>query len=170
MGGDRVTTMTMRALRGLAGLVFAVLAGLSAQAAEPVAANWTGRDPEAEKGPGAQVYRENCAACHDAGLNRAPQRGNLVDMTPEAIHRALTSGALQEHGTALSDEHPAVVVDQFEQLANHAGFRTRGRWAGFEIGAPKVEHVARPSRRLQTHLLGGESGQQRVGLGRVGDE
>jgi len=55
-------------------------------------------------GPGAQVYRDNCAACHDQGVNRAPQRMILQDMTPAAILHALTSGAMQPQGAALTEE------------------------------------------------------------------
>jgi polyvinyl alcohol dehydrogenase (cytochrome) len=73
--------------------------------------DWTGRDPALEHSPGAEVYRANCAACHDAGVNRAPQRMNLIDMTPEAIHAALTGGAMQPQGSALTEEQRVSVAE-----------------------------------------------------------
>ena len=71
----------------------------------------TGRDPEAEKSLGAQVYRETCASCHDAGLARAPQRLLLQDMTPETIHRALTQGAMRPQAEALSAQQKVAVAE-----------------------------------------------------------
>lgn len=59
---------------------------------------------------GDKVYRENCAACHDAEGSRAPQRVVLGFMTPEAIHRALTSGAMSAQGSALSEEEKVAVA------------------------------------------------------------
>lgn len=60
-------------------------------------------DPEALKA-GGEIYAGNCAACHDKGLNRAPQKGMLALMTPEAVNRALTEGVMQPQGEALSAE------------------------------------------------------------------
>ena len=60
---------------------------------------------------GAQVYRETCASCHDAGVARAPQRLLLQDMTPEAIHRALTTGAMRPQAEALSAEQKVAVSE-----------------------------------------------------------
>ena len=73
--------------------------------------DWTGRNPEAEKSAGAQVYRETCAACHDAGVGRAPQRFSLQDMTPRAIHNALTLGAMRPQGAALSAVQKVAVAE-----------------------------------------------------------
>ncbi len=93
----------------------AVIVQISPQAhaaTEPVkVGDWTGRDPAAEKSEGAQVYRANCASCHDAGVGRAPQRFNLGDYAPEAIHRALTEGAMKPQGEALSAEQRLAVSE-----------------------------------------------------------
>ena len=78
--------------------------------AEP-AADWTGRDPKAEQSLGAGVYRDTCAACHNAGVGRAPQRFILQDMTPEAIHTALTRGAMRQQAAALSAEQKSAVAE-----------------------------------------------------------
>ena len=96
--------------RAVAALLLAAALLRPALAAEPVK-DWTGRDPALEQSPGAQVYRDTCAACHDAGLGRAPQKTSLGDMTPDAIHRALTSGAMKEQGSALSAEQRVQVAE-----------------------------------------------------------
>ncbi len=59
---------------------------------------------------GDKVYRENCAMCHDSEGSRAPQRVVLGFMTPDAIHRALTSGAMSAQGAALSEEEKVAVA------------------------------------------------------------
>ncbi|MGE3691662.1 MAG: c-type cytochrome, partial [Novosphingobium sp.] len=99
------------AVLAIAGLLSGVALLGAAHAASEPAKDWTGRDPALEKLPGAAIYRENCASCHDAGVNRAPQRGNLGDMTPEAILGALTQGAMQPQGSALSEEQRTQVAE-----------------------------------------------------------
>lgn len=93
-------------------LAFGLLPHAATRAAPPPEVkDWTGRDPALEKSLGAQVYRETCAACHDAGVDRAPQRFNLGDMTPEAIHAALVDGAMRPQGMALSAEQKIAVSE-----------------------------------------------------------
>jgi polyvinyl alcohol dehydrogenase (cytochrome) len=58
-------------------------------------------DPEAAR-RGGEIYAKVCAACHDKGLNRAPQKGMLALMTPESIHRALNDGIMRAQATGLS--------------------------------------------------------------------
>jgi polyvinyl alcohol dehydrogenase (cytochrome) len=43
---------------------------------------------------GAAAYKQNCAACHDAGVDRAPNREALQSMTAERVLAALESGAM----------------------------------------------------------------------------
>ena len=43
---------------------------------------------------GAAAYKQNCAACHDAGADRAPSREALQAMTAERVLAALESGAM----------------------------------------------------------------------------
>lgn len=82
-----------------------------------------------EKFPaGAQVYREVCAACHDTGAGRAPARVILGYMTPEAIVAALTSGAMQAQGAALSAADKA-------EVAQHLSGRALGS-AAADLPAP----------------------------------
>jgi polyvinyl alcohol dehydrogenase (cytochrome) len=43
---------------------------------------------------GAALYRQNCAGCHDAGVDRAPNRDALQTMTAERVLTALENGAM----------------------------------------------------------------------------
>jgi polyvinyl alcohol dehydrogenase (cytochrome) len=137
----RVARVAAGAACLMAGMALLPSSGLlPARAAEPVL-DWSGRDPAIEKSPGAQVYRENCAACHDAGLNRAPQRLNLADMTPEAIHRALTEGAMREQGAALSAEQKRAVSEyisgrKFGSASVAPANLCKGAAAGFDMREP----------------------------------
>ncbi|HTR35752.1 MAG TPA: PQQ-binding-like beta-propeller repeat protein [Bryobacteraceae bacterium] len=69
----------------------------------------------------ASIYKQSCAPCHDAGLNRAPTREALHAMTPGQVLAALESGpmismairrssaerrALAEYLTGKSFDHP----------------------------------------------------------------
>jgi len=52
---------------------------------------------------GAALYRERCAACHDApGQTRAPSASALKMMSPENVVRALETGLMREQGSALT--------------------------------------------------------------------
>jgi len=66
---------------------------------------------------GGQVYREHCAACHDAGAARAPQRIILSYMTPAAIHAALISGVMRVQAAGLTEDQKVAVA---EHLAGRA--------------------------------------------------
>jgi polyvinyl alcohol dehydrogenase (cytochrome) len=133
--------MRLVSLSGALIVLAALIAPLEATD-PPKVPDWTGRDPAAERSPGAQLYRDNCAACHDAGINRAPQRLLLGDMTPEAINRALTTGAMKPQGAALS---PAQRLAVSEYLAGRpigaargeaAGNLCKGAAARFDMGEP----------------------------------
>jgi polyvinyl alcohol dehydrogenase (cytochrome) len=67
----------------------------------------------ATAGKGGEVYNGLCAACHEKGLNRAPQRAMLSLMTPESIYRALTAGVMKEQADAaeLSDDDRKAVAE-----------------------------------------------------------
>ena len=43
---------------------------------------------------GATLYKQICAACHDTGIERAPNRDALRAMTPERVLAALETGAM----------------------------------------------------------------------------
>src|SRR5713101_6405423 len=43
---------------------------------------------------GGTLYKQICAACHDTGIERAPNRDALRAMTPERVLAALETGAM----------------------------------------------------------------------------
>jgi polyvinyl alcohol dehydrogenase (cytochrome) len=43
---------------------------------------------------GESMYKASCAQCHDAGVNRAPQRDTFPQMTPERVLAAMESGPM----------------------------------------------------------------------------
>jgi polyvinyl alcohol dehydrogenase (cytochrome) len=129
-------------------LICAVLFPAAETHAAPAGArDWSGRLLDPSKGPfaaGAKVYQNHCAGCHDSGMQRAPQHMLLQDMTPRAIHRALTDGVMRAQGAGLSDEQKVAVA---EYLANRklaaaaatAGVKTcTGAAAVFDMNEPPV--------------------------------
>src|SRR3954469_8608901 len=51
---------------------------------------------------GATLYRQNCAACHDAGVDRAPGRDALQTMSAERVLNALENGAMLSMASRMS--------------------------------------------------------------------
>jgi len=51
---------------------------------------------------GEALYQKTCARCHDAGVERAPNRAALKLMSPESIRLALVSGSMSKMGFTLS--------------------------------------------------------------------
>src|SRR5262249_26231850 len=43
---------------------------------------------------GASIYRGSCAVCHDAAVERAPNRESLKAISPERVLAAMESGAM----------------------------------------------------------------------------
>ena len=74
---------------------------------------------------GAEIYATVCSACHEQGLNRAPQRAMLELMTPESIDLALTQGVMRAQGAGLTMADKRMIA---EYLA--------GRPMGGEVKGP----------------------------------
>jgi polyvinyl alcohol dehydrogenase (cytochrome) len=101
---------------------FAATVFVSALSAAPTTPDWTGRTADgAHLAAGEAIYRQTCAACHDSGFERAPQRWQMQDMTPEAILRALTSGPMRDQGAALSEGQRTGVAEYIagRELGTH---------------------------------------------------
>lgn len=109
------------ALCGFAGAVGFLVVASGSSAAPPEPAGEVSADVLAPRAlnpkfaPGAAVYKQYCAACHDSGAGRAPQPSFLQDMTPRTIHRSLTEGVMRTQGSMLT-EVQRVAVSEF--LAN----------------------------------------------------
>jgi polyvinyl alcohol dehydrogenase (cytochrome) len=65
------------------------------------------------------IYKTRCASCHEAGVQRAPNREGLRRLTPEAIVAALTSGSMRTQGQELT-------LAQIQTLARTLGAATGG--------------------------------------------
>lgn len=60
-----------------------------------------GVDPETL--PGAPLYRESCASCHEGQVPKAPAKMWLAMMPVDQVHAALTTGVMKTQSAALSD-------------------------------------------------------------------
>ncbi|MGA0705929.1 MAG: c-type cytochrome, partial [Steroidobacteraceae bacterium] len=60
-----------------------------------------GGDPEQR--PGAPLYREHCAACHEGQVQKAPTHTFLSMLSADSIHAALTEGIMQGQAAGLDD-------------------------------------------------------------------
>lgn len=93
---------------------------------------------------GAEVYKANCAGCHDKGNARVPPMMVLRDMTPQAVHAALVDGVMRAMGAALSVEEKVAVSEfvtgrKFVAGGGPAGERMcQGRAARFDPREPPV--------------------------------
>lgn len=94
--------------------------------------------------PGGRVYMQACASCHEAGLNRAPQRAMLSLMTPETIYRALTRGVMQAQAALLTDEDKVLVSEFLAKTSLNLDVATtepvfcEGDAANFDYDEPPV--------------------------------
>lgn len=139
----------MRAALAAAAMLAAAALPWPAGAADPQtqgqqqAREWGGRSAEIERrfAAGGQVYREQCAACHDTGVERAPQRVKLQDLTPGAIRRALTEGVMRQQGAALSEAQKTQVAEyiagrSLAATARAEGNRCDAAHARFDMSEP----------------------------------
>jgi polyvinyl alcohol dehydrogenase (cytochrome) len=106
--------------------------GFSALAAAPAVA-----------ADGQAVYGRVCAACHAGGVEKAPQRAMLGQMTADSIHRALTTGVMKPMAQSLTDDERVAVAEYLsghklgEGAAAAPGPACRGRAAVFsDASAP----------------------------------
>ena len=53
---------------------------------------------------GAEIFAANCAVCHEAGLDRAPDRATLSLLAPDRILFALERGAMVSMAVTLSTD------------------------------------------------------------------
>ena len=58
-----------------------------------------------------QLYRDNCAACHDSAAGGAPNRAALAQLTPVRIRAALETGVMKAQGEALSPTERGLIAE-----------------------------------------------------------
>src|SRR5215475_10814983 len=63
----------------------------------------------AQDGP--SVYRAACASCHDAGIDKAPNRAALMAMTPERVLASLENGSMISMTAARSASERRAVAE-----------------------------------------------------------
>jgi polyvinyl alcohol dehydrogenase (cytochrome) len=108
---------------------------LPAAAAEAAAAQ-----PQGEK-----VYAERCAQCHEGGVPKAPHKMFLQMMATDAIHRALTTGIMQQQATGLSEAARVAVAEYLggQSLADSQAMpdtqRCTGPAAKFDMNSPPTK-------------------------------
>lgn len=60
---------------------------------------------------GSEAYQQNCAACHDNGVDRAPPASMIGNLSPEAILRVITEGQMRVQASTLSAEQKQAVAE-----------------------------------------------------------
>ena len=112
-----------RSAAALTALVLgAYLTGCAAPEQAPSAASGELNDPTlraqlqgsgggSEAHPGAALYAQHCAACHEQAVARAPARNILEMLAPETMLTALEQGVMQQQAAALSAAQRAAVVE-----------------------------------------------------------
>ncbi|WP_309604865.1 PQQ-binding-like beta-propeller repeat protein [Phenylobacterium sp.] len=112
----------------LAGLAAMAVLG-SAQAQTPAA--------------GAAIYEARCKACHEGGVQRAPDRAALAQRTPDDIVHAMTGGIMTPMAQGLSDVDKQAVATYLTM----AGPQAQGRPAGIEMPRIAVKGPSTPDPR-----------------------
>lgn len=64
-----------------------------------------------ETWPGAKIYKEHCAMCHEGQVPKAPQKMFLQMMSGHTVQDALTDGMMSAQGSALTPEQRAHVAE-----------------------------------------------------------
>lgn len=68
-----------------------------------------GSDPE--QLPGAPLYREHCASCHEGQVPKAPHRTFLAMMPVDQVRASLFDGVMRQQAAALSDVQRAQIAE-----------------------------------------------------------
>ena len=64
-----------------------------------------------EEMPGAALYAEHCALCHEGGVSKSPHLAFLEMMTPKAVYASMTDGIMQPQSAHLSDEQRTHIAE-----------------------------------------------------------
>src|SRR5688572_30700869 len=89
-----------------------------------------------------QLYIDNCASCHDEGVDRAPQRILFSYMSPQSIYRSLKDGKMKDQAAALSDADKIALAEFMTRRKISAASEApeppvcKGKAAVFDVSAP----------------------------------
>lgn len=64
-----------------------------------------------EEMPGAALYAEHCALCHEGGVSKSPHLAFLEMMTPKAVYASMTDGIMKPQSAHLSDEQRTHIAE-----------------------------------------------------------
>jgi polyvinyl alcohol dehydrogenase (cytochrome) len=110
-------TMVLRFLTAVCLLALALSATSIAAAADEAKSNHSLGMPDmgATQGPGNDLFREHCAACHERAVDRAPPRLVLALMSPASIVHALEDGPMRAQGSSLTAQQKVTVAEYITQ-------------------------------------------------------
>ena len=116
--------------------------------------------------PGAKIYAENCVACHDGSVPKAPHFQWLEMMSPASIVAALSGGVMAEQGAMLSDDDKLRVAEYITRVDLSAGLpevtyaaTCEGPSAGFDRSKSVVKAGwGHDTRRFVSSDIGGIEG------------
>ena len=96
-----------------AGTLLIGLSGSPTPFAGQPAAAVAGADRPGDAQPlaGDALYADNCAACHEGGIPRAPHRDWLAKMAPDAVLDAMNRGTMQQEAAQLSAQQREAVTE-----------------------------------------------------------
>ncbi|ANU08432.1 PQQ-binding-like beta-propeller repeat protein [Paraurantiacibacter namhicola] len=94
--------------------------------------------------PGAKLYADNCASCHNGGVARAPHFQWLEMMSPASIYAALDGGVMAEQGAMLSDEGKLHVAEYITRVDLSDGLPAANYAAACEGGAANFDRARKP--------------------------
>ena len=61
--------------------------------------------------PGAALYAQHCAVCHQGGVSRSPTLTFLEMMTPRAVYASMTEGIMQPQSAHLDDQQRTQIAE-----------------------------------------------------------
>ena len=64
-----------------------------------------------EEMPGAPLYAQHCAACHEGGVSRSPTLNFLEMLTPQSVYASMTDGIMQPQSAHLTDEQRTHIAE-----------------------------------------------------------
>jgi polyvinyl alcohol dehydrogenase (cytochrome) len=89
--------------------------------------------------PGATVFAQHCAQCHDSGAARIPTRAVLESLTQQEILRALESGPMQAQGAQLAPPERLAVAQFLSRREGGAALGPPIRTAMCKSAAPPLD-------------------------------
>ncbi len=104
----------------------------------------SGRDGFAnpEQMPGAALYKDNCAACHQGAVYKAPHRTWLEMMTPGMLYTAMTDGMMQTQAAHLNPQERRDIAEYLTRqkldltAKEPEPPRCTGKAAAFDLSRP----------------------------------